>query len=335
MLDIFEQDAFSTIELTSAINVVPNKYGRIQEMGLFRDRGVRTAQVAIEMKDGVLNLLPPVPRGSAATKGTRGKRKMKSFQIPHFPLEDEILADEILGIRTFGSESEMLAVADVVNEKLSDAGNKHDITLEWLKVGALRGQVMDDQGDVILDLFTEFGVTEKEIDFALGTPESDVPQVCRDICRHVELNLKGEMMTGVHSFVSPEFYDKLVTHDTVKEAFLRQNGQNIMRNDMRKRFEFHGIVFEEYIGSATDADGNERKFIPDGDARFFPVGTQQAFQTYFAPADFMETVNTRGLTRYAKQERMKFDRGIDIHTQSNPLPMCNRPALLVRGHSSD
>ena len=54
------------------------------------------------------------------------------------------------------------------------------------------------------------------------------------------------------------------------------------------------------------------------------------FATYFAPADFNETVNTLGQALYAKQEPRKFERGTDLHTQSNPLPMCHRPGVLVK-----
>ena len=52
--------------------------------------------------------------------------------------------------------------------------------------------------------------------------------------------------------------------------------------------------------------------------------------SYNAPADFNETVNTPGQPVYAKQEPRKFDRGTDLHTQSNPLPMCLRPSVLVK-----
>ncbi|MBU6956103.1 major capsid protein, partial [Hahella sp. HN01] len=54
------------------------------------------------------------------------------------------------------------------------------------------------------------------------------------------------------------------------------------------------------------------------------------FATHCAPADFNETVNTIGKPLYAKQEPRKFGRGTDLHTQSNPLPMCRRPGVLVR-----
>ena len=50
----------------------------------------------------------------------------------------------------------------------------------------------------------------------------------------------------------------------------------------------------------------------------------------FAPADFNETANTLGQALYAKQEPRKFDRGTDLHTQSNPLPMCHRPGVLIK-----
>ena len=54
------------------------------------------------------------------------------------------------------------------------------------------------------------------------------------------------------------------------------------------------------------------------------------FSSASAPADFNETVNTLGQSLYAKQEPRKFERGTDLHTQSNPLPMCHRPGVLVK-----
>ena len=99
---------------------------------------------------------------------------------------------------------------------------------------------------------------------------------------------------------------------------------------MRSGFTYGGITFEEYRGQASDANGTVRKFIAPGEAHAFPLGTVDTFATYFAPADFNETVNTLGLPLYAKQDARKFERGTDLHTQSNPLPMCHRPRVLVK-----
>ena len=104
-------------------------------------------------------------------------------------------------------------------------------------------------------------------------------------------------------------------------------------NDVRKGFTYGGITFKEYRGKAVARIGENvvvRRFIEAGEAHAFPAGTIDTFGTYFAPADFNETVNTLGLSLYAKQEPRKFDRGTDLHTQSNPLPMCHRPGVLVK-----
>ena len=55
------------------------------------------------------------------------------------------------------------------------------------------------------------------------------------------------------------------------------------------------------------------------------------FQTYYAPADFVEAANTVGLPIYAKQYRdEKLNRSVTIHSQSNPLALCLRPKAVVK-----
>jgi hypothetical protein len=146
----------------------------------------------------------------------------------------------------------------------------------------------------------------------------------------IEDNLKGEFMNGVHCLCSPEFFEKLIAHPKVEKAYENFQQGAILRDDVRTGFTFGGIVFEEYRGQATDGNGATRRFIAAGEAHAFPVGTIDTFGTYVAPADFNETVNTLGQPLYAKQDSRKFERGTDLHTQSNPLPMCHRPGVLVK-----
>lgn len=79
--------------------------------------------------NGVLNLLPTQILGGSATVETRGKRKMRSFTIPHIQHDDVALPEEIQGIRAFGSETELQAMANVINDHLQSMRNKHAITL--------------------------------------------------------------------------------------------------------------------------------------------------------------------------------------------------------------
>lgn len=330
MQNPFNNPAFSMASLTAAINLIPNRYGRLEQLGLFVPRPVTQRNILVEEMNGVLNLLPTLPPGSPGTVGTQGKRKVRSFVVPHIPHDDVVLPDEVQGIRAFGTESQTEVIASVIARKLETMRNKHAITLEHLRAGALRGQILDADGSVIYDLFAEFGVTQTTVNFQLNVATTKVKQKCNEVLRTIEKNLMGEVSTGVRVLCSPSFFDALTTHDNVEKAFAYyQQGAQLV-NDTRNGFRFGGLTFEEYSGFAVDASGNVRKFIPDGEAIAFPEGTMDTFVTFFAPADFNETVNTLGQPLYAKQEPRKFDRGTDLHTQSNPLPMCLRPAVLVR-----
>ena len=326
----FTDAAFSMTELTAAINILPNSYGKISQMNLMPQKSVRSRQIAVEEQNGVLNLLPTVTPGAPATVGTRGKRKLRSFNIPHIPHDDVVLPEEVQGIRAFGSENALQSIAHVVTDHLQTMRNKHAITLEHLRMGALKGKILDADGSTLVNLYDVFDIKPKVISFGLKTNTTDIKQKCLKVLRHIEDELRGEVMSGVHALVSAEFFDMLTSHPKVKEAYERWQSGAALRDDMRSGFTYAGITFEEYRGSAIDEHGNVRQFIEPETGHCFPLGTSSTFVTYFAPADFNETVNTLGQPLYAKQEPRKFDRGTDLHTQSNPLPMCHRPGVLVK-----
>ncbi|MCZ8103822.1 MAG: major capsid protein, partial [Burkholderiales bacterium] len=192
MQNIFENPAFSMSALTAAINFLPNNYDRLGAMGLFVDKPQRFRSVIVEEQNGVLTLLPTMPPGSPGTVGVRGKRKVRSFTIPHIPHDDVILPEEVQGIRAFGSETELQTVAGVMAQHLQTMRNKHAITLEHLRFGALKGQILDADGSVIYDLYNEFEITPKEFAFDITDPASgfDVKKACLDVVRYVEDNLQ-------------------------------------------------------------------------------------------------------------------------------------------------
>ena len=170
----FLNPAFSMAALSAAINIIPNRYGRLEALNLFPPLPVRTRQIIVEEQAGVLNLLPALPPGSPGTVGTRGKRTVRSFVIPHIPHDDVVLPEEVQGLRSFGSETEMESVAGVMARHLETMRNKHAITLEHLRMGALKGVILDADGSVIYDLFDEFGITPAVIGFDLGNANSNV-----------------------------------------------------------------------------------------------------------------------------------------------------------------
>lgn len=348
ILDIFNDQAFSAVTLTDTVNLVPNTYGLVGQMGLFEDEPVATTSVALDIANGVLGLLPMRPRGAPASVGTRERQKLKSFVIPHIPHDDSVLALDVQNMLARAPQIGLETVIGAVNRKLITMRRKHAITLENIRVSALKGRILDYDGAVVIDLFQEFGVTEKVFDFALGTAGTDVGAKLREVSGYMEDNLLGDTMTGVMGLASPAWFARYIGHASVKEAFryyaATAPNADPNRADLRLGFTFQGVTIREYRGSATflNADGSTstvQRFIPDGDVRFFPLGTTETFKNYWAPPDFVDEVNTApGLDAQvfvAPLERMKFGKGMEVHTESNPLPLCKRPNLLARGFSSN
>lgn len=342
MQNPFENPGFSMASLTTAINLIPNRYGRLESLSLFPAKPVRTRQIIIEEYAGRLNLLPTKAPGSPGTVGNRGKRTLRSFVIPHIPHDDVVLPEEVQGLRAFGSETEMEAIGSVMARHLETMRNKHAITLEHLRMGALKGKILDADGSELVDLFDQFSIDEQSVNFnlvetvsnKLQSTDINVREKCSEVLRRMEDALLGEFMTGVHVLCSPEFFARLTGHKNVTEAYKLWQQGIMLINDVRSGFSFGGITFEEYRAQASyikeDGTIGTRRFIAPGEAHAFPLGTVDTFATYFGPADFNETVNTLGQSLYAKQEPRKFDRGTDLHTQSNPLPMCHRPGVLIK-----
>lgn len=324
MIDPFK-DGFSLTQLSQAINVLPNMYSRVGSFGLFKWRPQSTKSASIELRNGVLRLVPTTPWGGVAPKNQSGKANIRSFNIPHMPLEDTVAASDVIGVRQFGTESTLEPIMQRVNDKLQDMKNKIDQTNEWRMLGALRGVVLDADGSVLEDYFSAFGITKKTINFALDVPTTDVRAKCVEVLRWQEDNLNGEMTTGSRVLVSPEFFDALISHAAVKATYSGwAEAANKLGGDLRKGFTHGGLTFEEYRATV---DGT--RFIEAGKGHAFPLGTSETFSTYGAPADFVETVGTLALPYYARQRNTDFNRGIDLHVQSNTLPMVTRPATIV------
>lgn len=342
VLDIFNNAAFSATSLTAAINVVPNDYGRLRELGLFSNEPIATTSVAVEFANGTLNLLPTRTRGAPPSLGTPERRSARSFNAFHIPHDDYVRADDVQNIvARVGRGNVLESVQSLVNRKLMAMRRKHAITLEHMRWGALRGNILDYDGTSLLNLYTEFGVSQQSVDFVLGTGTTDVKAKMRSVVSFMEDNLQGETMTGVHVFASPEWYEKFISHAKVEDIYKYYDGSNNpLRQDVRRGFPFHGAVIEEHRGSASQLqeDGTyaTRRFIPAGEAIAVPLGTTDMFSTYWAPADFMDTVNQPGEQIYTRQAiDPEFQRWVKLHSQSNPLPIVKRPRLVVRLHTSN
>jgi len=326
MLDVFKSDAFNVLSLTTAINKLPFKPGRLKELGIFKVQGVTTTQIAVEEQNGKLMLIPQAARNSSPNVMGGKKRNIRPFIIPHLPLVAHVMADDVQNVRSFGSESEVQTVAELVNDKLADMKASMEYTHEYMRIGAMKGILLDGDGSTtIYNFFTEFGITQAtaQIDWAVT---QTVKKTFNSIRRTIEDNLGATPYDRIHLMLGKTLFDNITTGAEVRAAYDRwQEGAALRDSQVRTVFEYAGLFIEEYRGKV-----GATPFIADTEGYAFPVGAPDIFAEFYAPANFVETVNTKGKPLYAKQAENQFGTGIDLFVQSNPLIMCTRPGALVK-----
>lgn len=339
MLDIFNNDAFSVTSLTDAISEKRVRSGRLGELGLFQTTAVTTLTIALESIGDTIQLVAPSPRGAPGDIRDNEKRSIRNLSIPHFQRDWSVVADEVQGVRAYGSETQLATVQGIVAQKIAVNIADLDLTDEYSRIGAIQG-IVTYKGGQTLNLFTEFGVAQPtEVDFDLDavSPTAGVlRRKCVATIRDVHKVLGGVPFDYLHAFVGDNFFDDLLAHKEVRDTYtgwseaqiLRDSyvGQNRSSNPM---FEFGGIVFENY-GAIDSAGDGALLGISTNEAKFVPVGVPGLFRTYYGPADYVETVNTLGQRLYAKQWPMANGKGVNGETQTNALHICTRPAALMR-----
>lgn len=334
MLDIFKDDAFSELALTDTVNKLPFVPGQASAAVPWAASGVSKLTIAIEEKGGELAIVNPSPRGSPGETFDKQKRVLRDLRIPHYQINDGIYADEVQGVRPYGQETGVMSLRAYVDDRMAELiREKLDVTMEYQRLGALKGIILNGDSTTLYNLFTVFGVSQPtERDFALdgGASNGHVRKECAAIHRVIAEHMGGIPWSGVGALCSPEFFDALIAEPECRETFLNQQEASELRGGYAfGRFSYGGIMFEEYRGSVG---GNA--LITANKAHFFPLSAPGLYRTVYGPADYNDTVNTIGLPRYARQREFPNGKGIDLEIQSNALSYCTRPGVLVQGKTT-
>jgi hypothetical protein len=334
MLDIFRGDAFGVVPLSIAINNLKFVPGYISGRGIFNEISIAQTAVVIEEHNNILTLVAPSPRGGPGHTIAKPRRGMRMLSVPHFEINDAIMAEEVQGVRPFGQETGTESVMTKVGERMQTAGQSLEYTQEHARVGAIKGIVTYADGTT-LNLFNEYGITAPaaiSFPFSTAPATGNIRQLCASVIRTMGTNLDGQGFTGVEAICGDAFFDALISCAEVRATYLNMmdaaelRSQYISGGQTWGSFAFGGILWTNYRGYAQGAP-----MVETDACYFYPTGVPNLFPTVYAPADYIETVNTMGLPRYVKQYPMPNDKGVHMDTQMNGLNFCSRPLALQKG----
>lgn len=338
MIDIFNSDAFKLQTMLAALESVDYLPQRLGSLGIFTPNPVRTEDVSIESRNGVLSLVQSSQRGAPVGKRATEKRTLRKFSTVRIaPDSDRILASELANIRAFGTESELMQVqAEVARRLVGPVGlqSQIELTLENMRLGAVQGVVKDADGSTIIDWFDAFGVTQAtEIDFDLdnASPASGaVRKLCNQVVRQMMAAAKGvwTSATRVHALCDDTFWDDLTAHPEIRQTYLNQQEASQLRDgNAYQTFSYGGITFENYRGT----DDGTTVAVGAGKCKFFPVNAPGAFLEVLSPGEQFAHLGQLGQRLYPLivPDRDR-DMYVDIEAYCYPLHVCTRPAMLQR-----
>lgn len=325
---------FSVVDYTKEVNIIPNTWGTINSLNIFEVEPVAEQTVTFQEVSKDFGIILDRVRGDRANQNKDYSRKLHTFAVPHFPLDDQILPKDLQGKSAYTNLSEADTLDAVRMRKMERIRASHAATLEKARAQLLTaGTVYAPNGTVSQNWFTEMGVTQTVVGFDLNTSTTDVVAKVEAAIAAIQDNAGVISMSGIVALCSPTFFSALISHANVKQAFtyysstqepLRQRlsaGGSVTA--MHREFFYCGVRFIEM------RDNLGGQLITANEAVFVPTGTD-VFRTYFAPAERFGLVNTLGEQVYMFETPAANGTAIQIETESNFVNACMKPKLIVK-----
>ena len=155
---------FDCTEMTAAVNKLPAL--PVYFRRLFEVKGVKTTTVSLDIRKGRIVLIGDSERNTApeSLAGRGAKREWMHLSCAHLAMSDTLAPEDLQDVRAFGS-TEPISVAEVYNDKMQQLKDNMTATMEFHRLGAIKGVVLDANGTTVLhDIFNTFGVTKKKMD---------------------------------------------------------------------------------------------------------------------------------------------------------------------------
>jgi len=340
LLNVFSGTPFTAITLTTIINNAPFAPNFLGQTGLYLSDGVRTTDIAVAERNGMLEVVGTSERGAPPETAEHPKSRTKKATAEHIAIEDGVTADEVqnaLNAASAMGQTQLQAASELVNERLEGPFGlraRIDLTHEYHRLGGIKGIVVDKDGSELYNWYDFFGIEAPDAlntNFGALTADGGAFEKALTGWKRTLLKALGGLpVSGMRpvALCGDNYFDEVYSNKEVKAA--RKNRDTGRESDVFSQnkaytsFEYGGFTFVNYRGTDDGKVG-----IDTDKGRLFPYGVPGLFQMLFAPPDIHGMTNMKGLPAFAfMPPSRQTERRIAIEAQSNPLTLCLRPGAL-------
>lgn len=320
---------FQTRALTAAVNLIRPVHTPVLDLVFAKKSGQLTPHFAWDVHAASEKVLGNISALESASIADNTTYKTITCEAPRFAEKRLIAASDLSGMRAFGSTAASELLKERIGREQADMRRKIDLTREFMACKALSGQVLDAEGNVLVDYHFDAAQTPTLTGTDLWTDAGSDP------IANIRAWKKAIAQTGyVNRFVAfcgSDAMDAIMSHAGVLELLKYTQGSQIA--EQGRVAQFMGVEIHEVLGSYIDNADVRQDMIPAD--RFIMVGlAEDAYIELFAPVVDLDVATGVGSGVAAEVFHSKAwvtedPSGRWVKVEARPLPVLARPELIL------
>lgn len=326
-------NAYELTDWTQEINELDRQYALVPD-GVFEQFETTQTSISLDKDSRTTTLLPSVKRGPRGSTYNQD-RTFDTFTIglAYFKHSDYLTPEDIQGVRMMGMPDGAERINVARARKLEQMRRDYDMSMEYMKFRCItEAKSITPSGEVSVDTFEEFGLTQTAVTWDLTTTDFDLSVAIRDVKRKVRDGMKnGGVMIEPTILLESSDFDAVVTHANVKDAYKYFNAStNIQRDDIIDGFRHAGVTLMPLDGAFNLPDGTTEDIMTVGTGFAVPL-TANIFRQYSGPSNKLSGANQGPVSDlYAYEYADPKDEAIEFQIESSPLFLCTAPSALIK-----
>lgn len=339
------KDTTTLIGLDSAINEIQTGVGFLRNSGLFDEqltpRDTILQEINKATQRGMLGFTER--RGREKVKQTRRKQKAFSIQLPYQETIEEVAKEDVYQVAKSWNDATEAQVMDLYIRKMTAMKESMDNAHEFIVWTAAQGQTRDPfDGEVVLDMFAEMGVTRPTVTLDLTNNTFDVIAWMAEFRNQIIRANKRNVNLGIIEIMVPQaVFTKIIGHPSVrglynagwqtqKQAYVDKvtNIGSVKRGDygVVSEFEENGVRFvvapQVFILEDT---GEEFLAVEENKGFSIVRGIREGYKMFFGQSNSLTDSSLSKV--YAKRSPIIDDAYFEITASSAPMAYITVPEL--------
>ena len=290
-------EGFEAKEYTEVLNqiVVPREFLGNTHFKLREDLSTSNFRIPIYRGDSVI--MEAIASGAERPTYGDAAEHLLPASLARFAERKPITPSDLRRYRDLsGGEGEEETFTSLIGRRLGEIKNRFAATKEYMRIGAIMGEVFDGAGKSLFSFKSNLPVTE----FKGANPDSAFETISDAISNDFGY------APGFVGYVSRGFYNKawayaiaqaLVKNQIVRKEVLSENGSEVTV------INYNGVILRPLIAQYKNAKGALKPFIPENQAVFVPKD-DGAFREYYTNAEHTKAMEMSATEYFADAEEL-------------------------------